>query len=53
MQRFGSMFFLPFAVLAHIEQDGFRILREPGARLLDRNFVDLWSDFVDQFEKSR
>jgi hypothetical protein len=43
---------VPFVVLAHVNQDGPGILRQPRAGLFDGNFPDARFGVRDQFEKA-
>src|SRR6476659_4680435 len=47
------MALLPFGVLAHIDQDGFWIGRQPLARFVDGDFLHLRARLVHDFQKSR
>src|SRR5207249_355123 len=53
VNRLRGMAFVPFAVLAHIEQDGLGIFGQASPSLRDGDLGDFRADFVDDFEESR
>ena len=52
MDRVRGVTGQPFAVFAHVDQDGIRVGLERGKRLGDRYFMHVWATALDVGEKS-
>ena len=53
MHRLFGVLLVPFGILAHVHEHGFRILGEAFPRLVDGDFLHVRTRFVDEFQKSR